>query len=296
MSELLDFINECENDNEIKEVIDTYIEAYSMLSYDLNPYGSKYKTIGRIIDINPKKELNNFSNSLIANNRWFGYIPSDVKVVYATTRDEKGYYNEGNYYYIKDRQYLYDFAKLIKGEIKYFDFDLFISYVYIFITKFFENKLNSKKIEDINKLLLNNKGDYIKSSIEPDIINFKNSGCALCSEYSPMAQNIMSLFGYEMLLIFDEKHAYNILYDNKKTYIVDFQSGVNVYDYSCTCLGKIPFVCCIDDYSEEKLEKLLYEGQKIELKDFELYRFDKESLPLENGYKRVYGVDKIKKI
>ena len=294
-NELLSFINECNDDEELKETIDTYIDAYTLISADLNPIGNEIKTIGRIIDINPTYELNVFNSELETNNKWYGFIPEDIKIVYSTTKNNGKYYNEGNYYYIKDRQYLYDFANSIKGE-KIDNFGMFLDYLYTYMSIYFNNSIGDSSRDDINKLLLDSKGLYYEPNVTPDIKDFKDMGCAMCSEYSTMAQNILSIFGYDVLLIFDDLHAYNIYFNTKDDpYILDFQSGINVYNYNGEFLGQVPYMSKIDNYDDKLLENVLYNNYKFELDDIELYKYAGQLIPMNCGYKRFYGADNIKK-
>ena len=282
---LLDLVNECETDEDIKELMDAYIDVYNELSYDLNPISSTMKVIGRDIDINPEGNY-----TIYTNNKWFGFIPNDVKVV----TDKRGCYNKGCYYYLNDRKYLYDFAKFIKGE-KIKDEAAFVAYVYLYMHYYFENIFNPMDREVVNGLLLNQNDIYYPPVKEHDISDFKFKGSAKCSELSVMAQNIMSIFGYNSLIVFDESHAYNIFYQSKDdAYILDYHNCFKFYNHNLDLVKEVPFMAKIDNYNDDILEDLLYQGGRVEFDDVYFIKFGQNSVPFFEGYKRIYKADGVK--
>ena len=286
---LLELINDCDNDEELKEVIDKYVDMFSFMGYKFNPICEEMKVIGRDIDINPKYNFN-----VLTNNRWYGFIPNDIKIVYGSYSNNKGVCNQGWYYYLNDNDYLYCFARFIKNK-NIEDSDEFISYVQFFLNYYFDNKFNPIDREIIDSLILDSKGNYIPPTKEHDITDFKYKGSAKCSEYSVMAQNIMSLFGYNTMVIFSMKHAYNLFFKTaEEVYVLDYQARLKIYDIYSNLINEIPYMAKIENYSEESLYDVVFNAGKFEFDDIFFIKFNDKIIPFFEGKKRVYNADGLK--
>lgn len=158
-----------------------------------------------------------------------GYISGDTAVSFESTI--------GSQYKLKDTEYLYDAAEYLrnnKEQIK--NGRQFFEKVTGFLNSYFgipdtskdrwttiEGKTHFESIQDDN--------EYWNAIDNIDISVFKGEHVAQCSERSAMAQNIMSLFGYETYYVngdvsvdgANEGHAYNIVVDkNGQKCLVDY--------------------------------------------------------------------------
>ena len=137
--------------------------------------------------------------------------------------------NGGAYYYIKDRNYIYDFVyNMYQKNIT--DLENILIYIYYYIRYYFgingdenlRNKILNKNIE--------------KGYNDISVLYKKNAG--MCSENAAMAQNLFSFFDIESwyitggVLCEEENgpHAFNIINYNNNYYVYDSSRVVPVYD------------------------------------------------------------------
>ena len=150
-----------------------------------------------------------------------GYISGDTAVIFESFI--------GSQYKLKDTEYLYDAAEyMLDNKEQIGNGRQFFEKVTGFINSYFgipdmskdrwatiESKTGFESIADDN--------EYWNAIDNIDISVFKGEQIAQCSERSAMAQNIMSLFGYETYYVMgdvsidgqNEGHAYNIVADTK---------------------------------------------------------------------------------
>ena len=288
------------NDAYIKKIIDHYINKAQKESQDMNFNGD---TIGFESDINKSfqeiTDLNEVCELTISNNPiWFGFIPKDKKIVYSFEIVNNISTNSGYYYYMNDYSYLYEFAKYIKDKEISDDVN-FISHVHNFIHKYFSSFSRSIDRERLHHLIYDTNGKFHKPVKEHNISDFKGNGSAMCSEYSALVQNILSVFGYQTAYIHGEIdndteknccHAYNLaVIDNSYT-IIDSSIPMNCYDVNNN-KSKFPFVFCMYDFDENNLEQFLSGDVEIELDDLDAYTINNNYYTFSNNKKRVYRAE-----
>jgi len=229
---------------------------------------------------------------------WQGFIPEDVKIIYSFLPNKDGYtVNNGCYYYIDNHDYIYEFAKYIKNQ-KITDEIAFLTYVYRFIDNYF-NSLTAKEEltrQQMHQPLIDENGRYIEPTMGHLFSEFKASNNAMCSEYSAMAQNILSVFDYPMIYLSgsinspDGKggHAYNLTIVKKMPCIVDFTLPVEVYSLAGGVIEYSPFLGPIDNFSTETLRKHAIDCIPFDFVDYYYLRAENGFSLITTGQKRHY--------
>ena len=182
-----------------------------------------------------------------------GYIGSDTAVSFEGVI--------GSQYKLKDTEYLYDAVEYMRDNKEQIgNGRQFFEKVTGFLNSYFgipdtskdrwatiESKTGFESIMDDN--------EYWNAIDNIDISVFKGEQIAQCSERSAMAQNIMSLFGYETYYVMgdvsvdgkNEGHAYNIVADTKgQKCLVDYSVTSSVERNGLS--WDIPTMAKIDDY------------------------------------------------
>ncbi len=288
MKELLSQIKECKTDEELEELAKVHIE---FCTEEAGKYNIECDTIGTDVGINPR----NYSDDEYdyGLNIWNGYIPKNTRIVYGVY----GYSdyrsaNQGCYYYLDDESYIYDFIKYIKDKNIEDTYD-FILNVNKFLKQYLDKIINAKDREEIHKLLYKNELDFYEPVNEHSIKDFKNTGAGKCTEYTAIAENIFSLFDFDIYYMMDVEHAYNLLRDNDKTYILDFANWVPCYDINYKYIGRLPYFVEIPDFSDEYFEEVKYGNERIELPDYYFLAMNDDLIEVRNGDTREYGVDAV---
>ena len=263
----------------IKDMSDEEIEKH--VSYEIHDLEtiSKLNNIGDIIgfklDYNPSNcDLTSKEDSCIVpiQVRCFygGYVPKGMKVVYGFAAGKNGMAsNIGMYYIIDSDSYIYDFCKFIKDKNVVDEIDFF-EYVLSFIENYF-GVLKGNNRDEMFKMILKNDRQYHEPVREHKFSDFKKKGNAMCSEYAIMANNILSVFGFDSYVIIgyekDEKtglegHAFNFVsYTNDKyervNALVDFANSVSVFDINFNKLGNSPYIIYLDKLDNEFVDNFI---------------------------------------
>ena len=209
---------------------------------------------------------------------WQGFIPEDVKIIYSFLPNEDGYtVNNGCYYYMDKHDYIYEFAKYIKRQNITDEID-FLTCVYKFIDNYFNGLVVKEETtrEEMHKPLFDKNGKYIEPSTGHLFSDFKGSNNAMCSEYSAMAQNILSVFDYTMLYLSGSVnspsgkggHAYNLSLVKEVPCIIDFTIPVETYSLDDGIIDYSPFLGPIDDFSPESLRAHINGHQPFNFIDY----------------------------
>ena len=311
--EVLDKIKECKSDEELKELIGHYIEERTKDAKDIN---IDINVIGYDIDINANKYQINESNKNIVSyygftNAWSGYIPKDMKITYGRSKsiyDNFSLRNSGWYYYVDDDSYIYEFFQYIKDLDLEYDYDIFLE-INNFIERKFGNRINPKVREEIHKLFTEKDGyTYIRPIKEHSIKDFYGNGSAMCSEKALVAENLLSILGFEVIYVHDEKHAYNLLIkswedqedvdenNNPKekieVYILDFSDSVPSFDINHEFIRFEPYYMQIEGADEEFLNRFISDYEPIELPDYINFVVGKETIVIPLARSRTYGEHK----
>jgi hypothetical protein len=289
MNDLLYILKTCKTDEEIKEVVDYYIEECTKVS----PGVIHGKTvIGKKIGINPEHKFNDFSKSETRiTNRWAGYIPKGTKVNYKCISHEGKDCNDGGYYYMGDESYLYEFAKFVQGMEFYDNVVYFIKAVDRFIHGYFDNRFLKIDREELHKLLEGVDGRKLGPVKEHLLSDFRGKGAAVCTEYSAMAQNIMTIFGLKTEMLMGRRHAYNMLFENGEVSVVDFTDHVKIYDIKYNLLEEIPFVVSIGEYDPVKYYEFIYGNRQLVIGNYDVVRFSSFDCVVEDELDRIYNAD-----
>ena len=294
----MDFYNTIKNldDEQIRELISFKIDE---ARYRSQAFTSRF--IGVDCDINPTLSIDGEVEP-DSQCMWQGFIPEDVKIIYSFIKDKDGYtVNNGCYYYVKDHDYLYEFAKYIKDkDIK--KESEFLCHVYNFIENYFYSLTrHDQERMAMHRPLLDKEGRYIPPTSEHLFSDFKNSNSALCSEYSVMAQNILSIFGYVMIYFGGSVnsptgkggHAFNFTLVGETPCIVDFTIPVNVYNLEGRIIRQSPFLGAINDFTTETLKRHISEHEPYDFKEyFSVDMGFKEKL-YPNGKNRTYVIGNV---
>ena len=202
-----------------------------------------------------------------------GYIPKGMKIVYGTFFDfiNKTYANLGCYYYLDDESYIVDFFRFLRNQDINDDYDIFIA-IGNFLNDYFNNGCDAITRKELHSLFLNIDGSLFPPIKEHSITDFYGNGSALCSEYSALAQNILSVLGYNVIYMLNKTHAYNVVvFESQNEYralIIDFLVGVRVFDHNFKCTKVYPFIQEIPNLSYEMLDEFINFGRKIILQDY----------------------------
>ena len=294
----MDFYNAIKNLNQ--EQIDELIS--------LRIAQEKYKSsqnhkrfIGIDCGINPSLTLVG-EKELDSQAMWNGFIPEDVKIIYSFVPNEQGYtVNNGCYYYMDTEDYIYEFAKFIKTKDVQDEIE-FLAYVYQFIDNYFNNLANQEIHRKImHQPLIGPDGKYIEPTSGHLFSEFKASNNAECSEYSAMAQNILSVFEYPMIYFGGSVnsahgrggHAFNFTLINKMACVIDFTIPVEMYSLDGKYLGLAPFIGSVKDFSTETLKKHLLEYIPYNFREYYFVVTEEQFMMITNGNTRNYIVGNV---
>lgn len=298
--DIVEMIKKCRDDDELKELVDEVIEVYTnMAKYE----NDDMDYIGTCLDINPINyhiddpnfEIDRYYDCV---NFWKGYIPLGTKIVYGRFYIPKyrTSSHKGCYYYVDDDNYIFDFFKMIKEEKDIDNVHDIIFLVFRFIEKKFVRYFNPKDRNVINKLIHKTDELYFRPVKEHSIKDFYGNGSAMCSEIALIAENLMSVLGYEIMYMEDKEHAYNIFVDHVDEkdvdiYVLDFANWVECYDVNFNLIAKSPYIEKIDGGDNELIDQMVNHGKRIELDDYYLYSINDSIYEVRDGQKRSFGTD-----
>lgn len=168
-------------------------------------------------------------------NKLYGEAPERELIGFERLGSYKGIIREDTlidngdaYYYIKDRDYLYEFVYYIyKNNITNIDSILKLVYKYI---RYYFGDSESEEL----------RGQILNQDIENgynDISILRNKNAAMCAEKAAMAQNIFSFFDIDSWYVVGDvysnqgsgPHAFNIVNYKDNYYIYDSTRTVPVY-------------------------------------------------------------------
>ena len=286
----MDILKEIEklNEEELKKYTENRINNLEDESIKYNP---NIDTIGFKLDYNPtnyhlldKEDI----KSLEIKVRCFysGYIPKGIRIVYGMEYHNGSLAtNNGNYYYVDDDSYIYDFCRLIRDKEVVNEYELF-DYILEFIDHYFGNIKMLPERDEMQRLILEKENYFYKPVNEHSFTAFKGRGNAMCTEYSLMAQNIMSFFGIESYYVIGkqedklngvENHAFNLInYNEDKTnkekhFLIDYINPVKIYDYNYNNVGKSPFMGKLERIDQEFVNDLLNNNTHMSFKVYAYY-------------------------
>ena len=233
---------------------------------------------------------------------WFGFIPNDVKIVYSFTQNSNGYTtNNGGYYYMSD-SIIYEFAIFAKNK-EANNYLEFLDLIWEFLDKYFNNlrpPINTRS--EMLSPLLRNDDWYFEPTIEHNIEIFKGRNNAMCSEFAAVAQNILSIYGYQSMFFVGSvkvedtigPHAFNIAIVENNPLLLDFMIPVSTYDLQGNEIGFSPYMGIIKDFSIEKLITTSKEKEPLSFPEYEFYLLNDKVQYHELDKKRHYALGNLK--
>ena len=303
----IEILNKIKNvkEDELKDIIDYYKDIAERIALN---YNDEVDFIGFDLDINYNRDICDLNFRKFKEsehiyqygcmNYYSGYILNYIKICYSLfVNDFMKCFNKGQYYYINDDSYLEEFIKYIKDRNIESDCEL-ILYVSSFIKKYFHNWNKNIDREKMYNSILKDNFMFYEPIKEHSIVDFKGKGAAMCSEYSALGQNILSLFGYDIDYIFgslnndDVNHVYNMININNKYYLLDFSKGTILYNYDGRIIKSLPFIAELSNFNSEMYDDFIEGDSFIELDNYETYKFGDYCLEFSTFDKRVYKLKK----
>jgi len=273
---------------EVVRMLNIKIKCLELKAKDLNN-DSDY--IGFKLDYNPtdyhlnEKEV---KINLDIKNIHTGYIPKDTKIVYGILYDPRGLIcNDGKYYYVDDDSYIYDFCRYIKDKDVKDEYHLF-DYLLKFIRKYYGIIRNTNDRENMHQMICKKEMVYLEPVNIHKLSDFYKKGNAVCTEISLMAENILSVFGFNTYYVVgnirlgdkEEYHAYNLINyiekesNEERNGIIDFASFTDVFDVNYNKIGEKPYIVFFDKIDKEFLDKLILDEESITYEDYDFLALD----------------------
>ena len=278
-------IVEKSSDRRLKKLIDYRIKRLERKNLKNNP---NVTSVGYQVDYTPTIQDfvwdgEDYSLQFMVRCFYNQFLPKNMKVVYGLGWDSLSGRagNRGNYYYMDDQEYLYDFCKFIKDKEIVDEYEFF-GYIRDSLSHYF-GVIPSQDRDEMHNLLVDKNGNYITPHKEHSIKDFKGKGNALCSEYASMAHNILRLFDFESYLVIgnmststskNESHAYNMITfkeeDTKETkhVVVDFLNPVYVYDMNYQLIGDEPFIGFIESLDQDFVNRFVNGEEHLEFDEY----------------------------
>ena len=247
------------NETDINKLVEKKIELAKKEARRVNRKDCKF------FGINFEKSPN---TAFTTNFSWLGFIDNDIKVGFGLEYEGSNQFTDkGSYYYLDDEEYIYDFAKYIKDK-DVETFEDFVKYLGIFLNEYlltekYYNSIETNTREDMYTPILDITGEkYYEPIRKHTIMDFYANEIASCMEYTTLAQNILSVFGYRTYAILgsfiydktDGFHAFNIIDFDKVNTLVDFSYQVKRFNINGDMIPSVPFVVDLDDEQIKKIE------------------------------------------
>ena len=281
----MDFLEEIKvlDDNELEKVVREKIKRLEeeatddthTIGYHLNYNPEDYSVISNLDD--------DLSFSFGVSCYYGGYIRRNIKMVYGFCFDLNGIVsNDGNYYYVDTDDYVLEFCKFIKDKEVASEYDLF-DYVLEFIRKYL-GTINNRNRSEMFQMLYKDDRQYYDPVMEHGFSWFKGQGNGMCTEYSLMAQNILSMFDIDCSIVIGrietdgekgENHAFNLIsFDEMESgeevnYLIDFGNCCKIFDENFKLIDYTPFIAPLDSYDDEFVDELINKNKHLVFEDYD---------------------------
>ncbi len=294
-----------------EEELDDYIKnRIEFLEEQSTRFNLGIDTIGFKLDYNPtnyhlldKDDSKTFQITV----RCFysGYISKGMKMVYGMEyHNGRIASNNGNYYYVDDDKYIYDFCQLIRNKDVQNEFELF-DYILEFMNHHFGNLKQLPERDEMHKLVLEKDFYYFKPTVEHVFSDFEKKGNAMCTEYSLMGQNLMSFFDITSYFVIGkeedmingiENHAFNLIsfQDEEKeerNYLIDYSSPIKIFNENFEQIGKSPFLGKLERIDQDFVNDLIMNETHLSFKAYAYYLLGDTLLKLGGNVDREYYLD-----
>lgn len=272
----------------LKEMSLEEIEKY--LSYEIynlesiSKQNNSYGYIGYNLHFNPGKIslLDEDEKNPVEEVKFHtGYVPKGTKVIFGCNTYDNGMsFNGGMYYIVDDEEYVYEFCRFIKDADVRSNEELF-EFILFYLNDYFGERGNQTR-EEMFQLIMKPDHTYYDSVIGHKLSNFKGKGNAVCTEYAVMANNILTVFGFDSTIVLGQlkigmkdvqDHAFNIVsYTdseyNRKDMLVDFSSSSDVYDFNYNKIGDVPYTIDLTYLDDDFFEKFYYMQKHLYFDDY----------------------------
>lgn len=203
-----------------------------------------------------------------------GFIPLDTRIKYSNFGLED--------YGMKTTDFIYEYIHLIK-KYNIFNAKQIIVFLEYYINLYFGLPQGTSRENIFNDVAWKNTTtdeEYFSALQKNDIGMLKNKGAALCTERSAVAEQILSVLGFEVYYCMgcvdlgnnhQEPHCFNIIKTNKGYVLLDYSCPVKEYNTDNTLRAFYPFIAGItneefaDFINENKLKS--YSNYRYEIKD-----------------------------
>lgn len=262
--DLLNAILNSKDDYELKNIIDNAI-------VDANSKSTKIERLG-------------FLDHYNANTCHKGFISLTTRIKYASMNIES--------YSMATIDFFYEFAKFVKKNNINTKQGIIYS-LEVFINNYFgkpSSKTREQIFNDIAFKTTKTDDEYFEALENNKIGDLKGSGAALCTEISAVAQQILSLFNFEVYYCIgcilnnniEEPHCFNIVKRKNDYAILDYSMPVLSYNQNGNIIAKYPFVGVL---SNSEFEEFIENGI---IKSFDNYGYLNKNQKLPIGNRREY--------
>ena len=226
-----------------------------------------------------------FLNNGISNCIFKGFIPLDTRIKYSSHGVED--------YSMQTTDFIYEFAEFIKKYNILNNASIVYNLEY-FINRYFgvSNKISREAIfNDIAWQTTETDEEYFKALDNNKIGDLKGSGAAMCTERAAVAQQLLSICGFESYYCIgcvdlgdrQEPHCFNIVKRKNDYALLDYSVPVPSYKQNEKGVRYYPFVGTM---SEEEFIDFASTGNIKSFEDYHMYEKEKVS----NGKQRQYVV------
>jgi len=237
-----------------------------------------------------------------------GYLKKGTKIVFGFSISPDGDIdNKGDYYYLNDQQYIYDFCKFIRHFDITNEYDLFDK-ILLFMRNYFgfHKRINR---DDMFHLIYDENGKSFPLKHEHDLNWFKGKGSAMCSEFAVMAQNILSVLGIDTYVVLGaytstnnktDNHAFNFVSIEEENefgeieesgLLVDFSEFCNIYNVKREKIGESPFIGYLDKFDDDFVLRFLYDEEHLFIQDYNYEKIGDTTLQISFDRDRDYFVN-----
>lgn len=209
-----------------------------------------------------------------------GFIKKDVKIYFSMEYMPLACYTLGNY------DYVFSFFKKIK-ELGINNKLEVIKYLSSFMDEYFGSFCGVDKREQF----------LLKYNGNATIDCFKGKNLAACSERAAIVNNILEIIGISCIYVTGtvngEQHAFNIVINNNKYYLLDTAFNCTLYDDKNKVLGTVPFFYSLGVMNGQ-LENFLMRDVSMQFDDRVTRKMPDGVIKYEkNGQIRKYSIEPI---
>lgn len=221
-----------------------------------------------------------------------GFISRDSKVKYGNF--------SMNTYSMKTTDYFYEFARFIKKNNINSRGSL-VKVIENFINNYFGiiggEDLRDDYFDKIAYQTTTTDDEYFKKLESLEIGDLKGKNIAMCTERSAIAQNLLSLFDFEIYYCIgcfnynekQEPHCFNIARAKDSYMLLDYSVPIPIF-FNDRIIDYAPFQGVI---SIDKIEDILLNSEKISFQSYEYTKEKNRITKVLNKDKRIYVVGKL---